>query len=63
VVLINNYYLESLLFPVRVIQKADSKFLEKVSNHPQVKVIEVTCENRDELAKIIKENDWIKSTF
>jgi nucleoside-triphosphatase len=35
---------------IGVIQMADSKFLEKVSNHPQVKVVEVTRENRDELA-------------
>ncbi len=32
-----------------VLQKADSPFLERVRSHPQVKVLEVTGENRDRL--------------
>lgn len=35
-----------------VLQKADSPFLEKIANHPNVTVIEVTKENRDELTSI-----------
>ena len=34
-----------------VLQKEDSPFLEKVRFHPNVKVLEVTKENRDRLAR------------
>lgn len=36
---------------VGVIQKAESEFLDRIRNHPNVDMIEVTLENRDALAK------------
>lgn len=38
-----------------VLQKADAPFLEKVRSHPQVEVLEVTEENRDQMAVIAGE--------
>lgn len=36
-----------------VLQKADTPFLHQVAAHPQVHLVEVTVENRDELAKTL----------
>lgn len=36
---------------IGVIQKADSAFLETVKKHPQVDVVEVTLDNRDQLGR------------
>ncbi len=36
---------------IGVIQKANSAFLDAVKNHPQVDVVEVTLENRDQLGR------------
>lgn len=36
---------------IGVLQKAESPFLERIRQHPNVDVIEVTMENREELAK------------
>lgn len=38
-----------------VLQKAESTFLEKVADHPEVRVFEVTVENRDMLAHMLTE--------
>lgn len=36
---------------IGVLQKAESEFLDKIAAHPNVDVIEVTMENRDQLAR------------
>ncbi len=41
-----------------VLQKADSDLLKKIAKHPKVLLLEVTEENRNDLAKQIPE--WIK---
>lgn len=43
---------------IGVLQKADSEFLRLVANHPKVKVIEVTTENRDDVLLRLKKS-WI----
>lgn len=36
-----------------VLQKADSPFLRQIAAHPQVQLVEVTADNREELAKTV----------
>lgn len=43
--------LDGTVSVIGVLQKADSEFLDKIKNHPNVDIIEVTLENRDLLAK------------
>lgn len=36
-----------------VLQRADAPFLAQISSHPQVRLVEVTVENRDDLARTL----------
>lgn len=37
-----------------VLQRADAPFLAQISSHPQVRLVEVTKENRDELSRTLR---------
>ena len=42
-----------------ILQKADSVFLKEIAEHPEVKLVEVTKENRDLLAVSVEKTGWL----
>jgi len=45
---------------VGVLQRADSEFLRNIANHPRVRVVEITRENRDEMREILLKGKFWK---